>query len=386
MKKRNRKDTLVILTNIPTPYRVSLFNKLAERLRPEDIFFHVLFCAESEPNRHWVINVKDFNFSFTIMGGIHFSFKSFYPHFNPTVLFHLSRIKPKWLVIAGAWNTPTMVIASRKYGFKKTTTLFWSEGHEDAVRFKRGIIPKLRNKILSSFDGFVVPNFKSQQYISKSLGEHTKFVFLPNTVDDNFFQLGINKKEEYKKRIGIEDNKRVLVQVSQLEDRKGVQELIEAFLNLDDTIANKWVLVLVGEGSLKSQLEERAKKRNIIVTGHCNKEQVKEWLQCSDVFVLATKLDPNPLTPIEASLMRLPILLSSKAGNVSEIVREGLNGFTINKIEVEEIKAKLTQVLMLPQEVLKEMGEVSFKNASENFSQDRVVSNFIKQLKGFRKI
>lgn len=385
MAKRNK--TLVVLTNIPTPYRVTFYNTLYKVLDQQSIMLHVLFCAETEPNRHWEISKDEFRFPFTIMKGVVLPLKSFYPHLNLGVVSTIRKLKPNWLLVAGAWNTPTMLLASRKLWYAKgTKTIFWSEGHEDAVRFKKGLIPKLRAIVLKGYDAFAVPNDKTKKFLEvNTMAKKNSFIFLPNTVDNSFYKTDHLSKLEHKERLGVDRFARIIVQISQVEDRKGVKELIEGYKKLGKEHRDKSLLVIVGEGSLKEELQTDVQGLNILITGHCSKEEVRNWLLAADAFILASKLDSNPLTPIEASFMRLPILLSCKAGNAAEIVTEGENGYLIEEITPQHICELLRRIIEFPEKALVEMGKYSLGIVNNNFDQIGVAKSFVKQLEALSK-
>ena len=59
---------LVILTNIPTPYRTAFFNILNKELKNIEMEFHVLYCAKTEPRRFWDFKKEEQDYSFSFLG------------------------------------------------------------------------------------------------------------------------------------------------------------------------------------------------------------------------------------------------------------------------------------------------------------------------------
>jgi len=45
---------IVIVTNIPAPYRIPIYQRLAAKLGYNN--FHVIFCSQKEDNREWISN------------------------------------------------------------------------------------------------------------------------------------------------------------------------------------------------------------------------------------------------------------------------------------------------------------------------------------------
>ena len=126
---------------------------------------------------------------------------------------------------------------------------------------------------------------------------------LPNAIDAQFFARPSGARAESRRTLGLEGEGRVLVQVSALTARKGVLELAKTFLALPPENRRGAKLVFVGEGELRPQLEALAAESAgaIRVLGQLPPEKVRRVLWASDAFVLNTRLDPNPLSAIEAA-------------------------------------------------------------------------------------
>jgi glycosyltransferase involved in cell wall biosynthesis len=360
---------------------------LHKELSLENTGFHVLYCADTEPDRNWAFDPAKNEYPYTIMTGFHPVVKGFYPHFNPSVVKRLMELKPTRIIIAGSWNTPTMILAILYLQLRKTKTYFWSEGHADSMSFEKGIVPFIKKRILTLFDGFAVPNEKSLKFISEYIGlKDKKFVFLPNTVDDGFFTKagGHGLNGALKEKYGI-TGKKIAIQVSQLEDRKGVVELVKGWMNLKPEIRKQWVLLLVGDGSkageINQMLEETNGREDIRLLGHVDVATIRDLLHVSQLFILATKKDPNPLSPIEAAFSALPILISVKAGNAADLVEESVNGHFIPEISPASINEILARTLQKTNVELESMGRKSQKVAFGKFGTKAVVRNLLTQIK-----
>jgi glycosyltransferase involved in cell wall biosynthesis len=171
----------------------------------------------------------------------------------------------------------------------------------------------------------------------------------------------------------------VLVQVSALTDRKGVLELADRFLGIPLEDRRGARLLFVGEGPRRPELEALAAKSggSIRLLGQLPPEEVRQVLWAADAFVLNTKLDPNPLSAIEAAAAGLPILMSAAAGNVHEIVETPDAGFVIRD-PVDPTEA-LRAVLTASDEQLASMGARAFANA-QRFDAKAVARSLIEQL------
>ena len=372
--------SLVVLTNIPTPYRTAFFDALAEEAARAGKRFHVLYCAKTEPGRHWPYDASKIRHAHTVLRGFHPSLAGVHAHLNPGVLAELNLLKPDTLIIAGSWNTPTMLIAGLNIYSPHPRRFFWSEGHADAALHKTGLIAWLRRRMYRTFDGFAVPNAKSAEWALAQAGGPRPIVTLPNAIDAQFFARPSGARAEARRVLGLEGEGRVLVQVSALTGRKGVIELAKAFLALPPENRRGAKLVFVGEGELRPQLEALAAKSSdaLRVLGQLPPEEVRRVLWAADAFVLNTRLDPNPLSAIEAAAAGLPIVMSAAAGNIREIVELPNAGFVIR--DPADPSDALRAVLSASDAQLAEMGARAAEVARTQFDAPAVARSLIRQL------
>ena len=372
--------SLVVLTNIPTPYRTAFFDALAEEAARAGKRFHVLYCAKTEPGRHWPYDASKMRHAHTVLRGFHPSPTGIHAHLNPGVLAELNLLKPDTLILAGSWNTPTMIIAGLNIYSPAPRRLFWSEGHADAALHKSGLIAWLRRRVYRTFDGFAVPNTKSAEWAIAQAGSARPVVNLPNAIDAAFFKRPSgDARSQARQKLGLPVEGRVLVQVSALTERKGVLPLAQAFLGLSDADGAGARLVIVGEGEQRTELEGLAAQSagSIRLLGQLSPEEVRQVLWAADAFVLNTRLDPNPLSAIEASAAGLPIVMSAAAGNFSEIVEAPDAGFVIR--DPADPTEALRAVLAASDEQLAAMGVRAAANA-QRFDAPSVARRLIKQL------
>jgi glycosyltransferase involved in cell wall biosynthesis len=373
--------SLVVLTNIPTPYRTAFFDALAEEAARAGKRFHVLYCAKTEPGRHWPYEPAKMKHAHTVLRGFHRSLTGIHAHLNPGVLAELNLLKPDTLLIAGSWNTPTMLIAGLNIYSPHPRRFFWSEGHADAALHKRGLIAWLRRRVYRTFDGFAVPNAKSAEWALAQAGGPRPIVTLPNAIDAKAFaRPSVNARSEARRHLGIAGEGRVLVQVSALTDRKGVLELARAFLGLTAEARRGAKLLFVGDGELRGRLNALAAESSgsIRVLGQLPPEEVRRVLWAADAFVLNTRLDPNPLSAIEAAAAGLPVVMSAAAGNIREVVEAPAAGFVI--ADPADPSEALRAVLGASDAQLAEMGARAAGLARTQFDAVAVARSLVKQL------
>lgn len=379
---------LLIITNIPTPYRLDFFNVLYEKGLESDVELTVFYCSASEPNRHWEVPLDRQKFANKILPGVHLNLKDLFLHFNPDIIAETRKVNPDVILYAGSWNMPTLLLNLfwGKMFNKKAKAIFWSEGHEGAVLHRRGIIAAFRKFVHNEFDAFAVPNSRSKNYLFNHVKANDKpVILLPNTVDGAFYtktaEWSEEKASEVKQKYGIGVDRRICIQVAQIDVRKSPVELVHYWESLTEGQKGKYVLVLVGEGDLRTALNEYISEKgltDIFILGQLEKHEVRDLLLAASFFILLTKNDPNPLTLIEASFAGLPILTTQFAGNCGELVHEQ-NGVVVRNIAVEEFHNAFLKIKSLA--VTTEAGKYSAQNAQNHFNIEAVAESFLQQLK-----
>ena len=373
--------SLVVLTNIPTPYRTAFFDALAEEAARAGKRFHVLYCAKTEPGRHWPYDPSKMRHAHTVLRGFHRSLTGIHAHLNPGVLAELNLLKPDTLLVAGSWNTPTMLIAGLNIYSPHPRRFFWSEGHADAALHKGGLIAWVRRRVYRTFAGCAVPNAKSAAWALEQAGSPRPIVTLPNAIDAKFFaRPSAGARAESRQALGLEGEGRLLVQVSALSQRKGVVDLAEKFLALPEAERRGAKLLFVGDGELRGALDALAAKSAgaIRMLGQLPPEEVRRVLWAADAFILNTRLDPNPLSAIEAAAAGLPIVMSAAAGNVREVVEVPNAGFVIR--DPADASEALRSVLAASDVELAAMGERAAQVARTQFDAVAVARSLVKQL------
>lgn len=373
--------SLVVLTNIPTPYRTAFFDALAEAAARAGKRCHVLYCAKTEPGRHWPYEPAKMRHAHTVLRGFHPSCLGVHAHLNPGVLAELNLLKPDTLLIAGAWNTPTMLVAGLNIISPHPRRLFWSEGHPGSVLNRSGLIAWLRRRIYRTYDGFVVPNQASLEWSRQQAGEPKPCFLIPNAIDAGFYaRKSPAVRLEARRRLGLPEQGRVLVQVGLLSSAKGAPELARAFLALPASERLGATLAMVGSGPAEAELRLLAADSAgaLRLLGQLPPEGVRDALWAADAFVLNTRRDSNPLSAIEAAAAGLPVVLSAAAGNIREVVEAANTGFVIR--DPSDPAEALRAVLSASDGRLAEMGARAAELARTQFDAPAVARSLIKQL------
>lgn len=386
--ERWRPARLVVhVTNMPTPYRIHFCNALWASLQEQGYGLCVLYCCERERNRTWSVDFAAMCYPHQVLPGLSPAIGGLEWHLNPSVVTRLRQLRPEFTLIAGGWNMPTAILAASRILSGPSLRVFWSEGHAGAVLHPSGPIAWLRRRCLAAYDAFAVPNAASAQFIESQLGFRPPILPLPNTVDEEFYRAARSlDKQEVRRRLGVPADATVLLSVAQLVEHKGVRELALAMMRMAGE-GGALVLVLVGGGPLRPELEALAlqSQGRVVVVGPQSASQVRAWYAAADALVLASKYDPNPLVVVEAAFAGLPLVVSQRAGNAPELVRDGVSGMLIPSIDSSTIAAVLSRFCALDPSQRRAMGARASELAEAGFQTRAVAARFVEALLALRR-
>jgi len=158
--------------------------------------------------------------------------------------------------------------------------------------------------------------------------------------------------------------KKVILFLGRLVSLKGVHHLINALGNLQYS-RDDWVCWIVGEGEKQAELEQQTKELGLVdkVIFLGNRNNVAELLYVTDIFVLPSLIENQPLSVIEAQIMGKPIVVSD-TGGLPEMVTHGWNGI-ITKAGDEQGICNSLYSLLENEEYGKQLG-----NTAKNWAVD----------------
>jgi len=167
--------------------------------------------------------------------------------------------------------------------------------------------------------------------------------------------------------------------VGRLEAVKDQGTLLEAFVRLRDLDPQAFPrlrLVLVGEGSLRAELEARARTAGVAeqVWFAGARDDIPELLRALDLFVLPSRAEGISNTIMEAMATGLPVVATAVGGN-DELVRDGETGRLV-PAEDPEAMARALQGFR-DASVRRHMGMAGRARAESAFSLAAMVNRYL---------
>ena len=194
-----------------------------------------------------------------------------------------------------------------------------------------------------------------------------KIHVIPNGVDPLFL---IPRPFQDKKRNGFR-----MITVARLVERKGIQDVLKALAQLQDSDIS---LLIVGTGNYESRLKklcEDLSLQNVVsFYGCCRPQKLPELLIQHDVFILTSLAESFGTAFIEAMACGLPII-GSNTGGISDFVGEE-NGILIHPRDIGQIKQAII-TLKKSHHLRIHMQLANRKKIIENYSWENVAKQHI---------
>ena len=151
---------------------------------------------------------------------------------------------------------------------------------------------------------------------------------IPNGVPTDEYAPDPHQRAQWRQAHGLEPHATVLVHVGRFAPPKNHALLVEAFAHVRADAP--LYLLLVGGGELEDAVREQVAALGLEsrVRFLGVRADVADILRASDVFVLSSRVEGNPLSVMEAMAAGLPVV-STAVGGVPELVREGATGLLV---------------------------------------------------------
>ena len=337
---------LVILTEIISPYRIPVFNALAQR---PGIDLHVIFLAETDPTlRQWQVAKEQIRFSYQVLPSWRRRFRGRNLLLNWGLKAALEQAAPE-AIICGGYNYLASWQCQQWARRRGVRFLGWVESTQRDQRRGHLLIEFLKCRFIGRCNGFLVPGKSSFEYI-RTFGVPDGRIFTaPNAVDVDFFAA---RAEEVRGRAASARQElalpgRYFLYAGRLVPIKGVFDLLEAYKGLPADLRREIGMVFVGDGAARAELQQQAASVSpgaVQFAGFAQREQLAAYYALAEALIFPTHSDPWGLVVNEAMACTLPVVCSSAAGCAEDLVREGWNGYLVSPGDVARLSAVMAEL------------------------------------------
>jgi glycosyltransferase involved in cell wall biosynthesis len=183
-----------------------------------------------------------------------------------------------------------------------------------------------------------------------SYGAPEESIFIaPNAVNTNFFAERAEsvRRDAATHRRTLRMPARFFLFVGRFVRDKGVFDLLDAYATLSPELRSEIGLVFVGDGAAREDLERQATKIQmgaILLHGFAQPEQLASYYDLAESLVFPTHTDPWGLVVNEAMACGLPVIASSAAGCVADLVTDNWNGRVVSAGDPQQLASAMEEI------------------------------------------
>lgn len=331
--------------NIVSPYRLPLFEEL-----DEDYKVTVWFHREEREKREWQPDLEDYSFDYRVLNGKKFGpvvlnpgfflkllsndFDVYFINENPETF-----IQSFTILLTAKLKMKPVVVWSEAIDTEKSRELPESLHKKVAVKTWRRFKEAYRRVLYRYSDRFVAFSKMAKDFLmDRGVSEErieTQVQVMPEELLPAPEDHDLDEKYAGKKMI---------LSLGYLEERKGVQDLIEAFKQVED---EDYRLVIAGKGPYKQELEEKAEgDERIEFVGYLSEQDKANYYDAADLFILPTHHDPWGLVVNEALHYGTPVVTTEAAAakqllDEEKLIKHGDSEKLVRKLKkgFEEVRS-----------------------------------------------
>lgn len=177
-------------------------------------------------------------------------------------------------------------------------------------------------------------------------------------------------KAEARRILGLDPNTEVVLSVTRLVPRKGIDISLHAMARIQ--AKRKVEYVVIGDGPDKERLQKTAEESKTEVRWITWAEDEEKWLwfAAADVFLLPVREEKNDvegfgIVYLEASLAGIPSI-AGKSGGAGEAVKNDLTGLLVKPNSIDEIEDAVLRLLD-DKDLATKLGEQGRERALKDF-------------------
>ena len=269
----------------------------------------------------------------------------------------LEEIKPQVVVVPG-WASPDALSALLWCAETDTPAVVMSES--TAWDEQRSVLKEwIKSRLVKLNSSGLAGGTPHGEYLNQLGLPRERVFFGYDVVDNGYFSSRTDEfrkqKTEIRKQHGLPE--KYFLASARFVEKKNLPRLLKAYARYRELVQKSksekpeseiWDLVLLGDGPLRpSILELRSslgQESCVHLPGFKQYDELPVYFGLAGAFVHASTTEQWGLVVNEAMASGLPVLVSNRCGCAQDLVREGVNGFTFDPGDIEQMASLLLRV------------------------------------------
>lgn len=257
-----------------------------------------------------------------------------------------------WAIMASFAGLGALSFKERNKDIPFLLTL--QEGDDFSHINKRAFFVRSKFKKIFKRADYVQPISNYLADWAKAKGAVCPIEVVPNGVDLNKFsinnlQFSIN---DFRKKLGIEKDEKIIITVSRLVKKNGLEDLIKAISRLSISTAEHQglpvKLLICGPGQEEKKLKKLAKnlkiENKVLFLGNVPHSELPKYLAVSDIFCRPSLSEGLGSSFLEAMAAGVPII-ATPVGGIPDFLKDEETGWFCRVKDSDSIAEKIKYIL-----------------------------------------
>jgi len=289
------------------------------------------------------------------------------------------------VVITTTWNLATGILKLKKK--HRFTLIPILHGLEIANKSSPKMLFWMEKTLTLSDFSIAVSHFTKSKVLERIHIDKNRIKILPNGVDVQRFY-PIENMSNYRRKWRIAPEIPVILTLARVVERKGheaviraLPEILEAIPNAIYFIAGPWRQWVYEE--LQQLIRNLNLENNVYFSGHIDDHEINSIYNMADVYIMVSKslkdeedIEGFGITFLEANACEKPVI-GSYAGGIPEAVVHGETGFLVQPDNIDEIAARVIELLSHPR-LRQQLGKAGRRRIKKELTWNQIAQNFIK--------
>lgn len=246
---------------------------------------------------------------------------------------------------------------------------------------KKSFIKNFAIKIALSIPNKIICVSRKTKELLRYNTKKNKLVVINNGIDPEVLKPTVDSNV-FRKKLGL-DNKIILLSVSALVPKKGIDAILKALPEVIKKFPNL-VYFIIGDGpeknSLKDLINKLGLRKNVKLLGIKVGSDLANYYNLCDIFILMSRdlknaIESFGIVYIEASYFGKPVI-AGLSGGTEDAVIDSKTGFLVRSDDTEKLVKKIT-ILAENKKLREELGRAGRKRVIKEFFWEHNVKKLI---------
>jgi glycosyltransferase involved in cell wall biosynthesis len=257
-------------------------------------------------------------------------------------------VRERQIDIVHAHDYKTNLLAwllARTEGVLPLSTVHGWTGHSGRERFLYYPADKW---LLGRFPRLIAVSSEIKSELIRCGAAPDRVTVVLNGIDHNKFRRDRLRQRLARRQFQIAENEFVIGAIGRLEPQKRFDLLLEAVALLRNS-RPKIRLLIVGEGSARSDLEKRLRELGLMSVCHLlgHRSDVVDVHHALDLFVQSSEYEGTPNAVLEAMALGTPVV-ATDVGGTAELVEQGIHGLVVRPGDAHALAAAIDRAIADP--------------------------------------